>query len=299
MSLPRPEAGAKVARIWIPLPNEAEGQTLVSLPIPKAAKFSRDPATGNRFAYYEFAPAAAAPAKVELALDVSRVPVAVAQDRPNVHPALEEALAVWLKQDRLGAPEVARAKALAAIGPAKTTWEKARAIYGEIFDSMTYDKTEPGWGNADVARACKVGKGNCTDFHGLFVAMCRSQGIPARMEMGLAVKPDKPTETVGSYHCWASFYAPEHGWVPVDISAPRAAVADPKNASAEQRYAGFARLDPWRIGFGRGTDSALSPPGSGPVRFGLDPVLEVDGKRIAPGKESGFTHAWKFEVKNN
>lgn len=295
IELPKSPAGAKVAQLWVPLPNEAEGQNLVSLPIPKGAQFTRDPATGNRFAYFEFKPAASAPAKLETTFEVLRTPVAVAPDRPNVHPVPEEALALWLKPDRLGAPELAKAKALAAIGPAKSTWDKARAIYGDIFDSMAYDKTAPGWGNADVERACKIGKGNCTDFHGLFLAMCRSQGIPARMEMGLALKPDKPSETVGAYHCWASFYAPEHGWVPVDISAPRAAVADPKSASADQRYAGFARLDPWRIGFGRGADSALAPAGSGPVRFGLDPVLEIDGKRIPLAKESGFTHSWKLE----
>ncbi len=49
--------------------------------------------------------------------------------------------------------------------------EKARAIYDYVFATMRYDKTGTGWGRGDVLYACDAKKGNCTDFHSLFIAM--------------------------------------------------------------------------------------------------------------------------------
>ena len=65
-----------------------------------------------------------------------------------------------------------------------TQLDKARAIYDYVFTTMRYDKTGTGWGHGDVLYACDAKKGNCTDFHSLFIAMARSQGIPARFEIG-------------------------------------------------------------------------------------------------------------------
>src|SRR5580698_4139263 len=69
--------------------------------------------------------------------------------------------------------------------------DKARAIYDYVFTTMRYDKTGTGWGRGDVLYACDAKKGNCTDFHSLFIAMARSQGIPARFEIGFPLPPDK------------------------------------------------------------------------------------------------------------
>lgn len=44
---------------------------------------------------------------------------------------------------------------------------------------MSYDTSGRGWGRGDVVYACKVGKGNCTDFHSLFMALALAEGIPA------------------------------------------------------------------------------------------------------------------------
>src|SRR5579863_5175882 len=51
-----------------------------------------------------------------------------------------------------------------------TTLDKARAIYDYVFTTMHYDKTGTGWGRGDVLYACDAKKGNCTDFHSLFIA---------------------------------------------------------------------------------------------------------------------------------
>jgi transglutaminase-like putative cysteine protease len=76
--------------------------------------------------------------------------------------------------------------------------DKARAIYDYVFTTMRYEKTGTGWGRGDVLYACDAKKGNCTDFHSLFIAMARSQGIPARFEIGpTGTPPRSPVITAG------------------------------------------------------------------------------------------------------
>src|SRR5207245_2863097 len=65
-----------------------------------------------------------------------------------------------------------------------TVVAKAHALYDWVYDHMQYDKTVPGWGLGDIPYCLKVGKGNCTDFHTLFIALARASGIPARWNMG-------------------------------------------------------------------------------------------------------------------
>jgi transglutaminase-like putative cysteine protease len=96
--------------------------------------------------------------------------------------------------------------------------DKARAIYDYVFTTLRYDKTGTGWGHGDVLYACDAKKGNCTDFHSLFIAMARSQGIPARFEIGFPLPPDKHSAEIAGYHCWSDFYIDSRGWIPVDIS---------------------------------------------------------------------------------
>ena len=90
-----------------------------------------------------------------------------------------------------------------------TPLDKARAIYDYVFTTMRYDKTGTGWGRGDVLYACDAKKGNCTDFHSLFIAMARSQGIPARFEIGFPLPPDKHSAEIAGYHCWSDFFEPQ------------------------------------------------------------------------------------------
>lgn len=56
--------------------------------------------------------------------------------------------------------------------------------------------------NADVT--ISQGKGICSDYATLMTVMLRSQGIPARLEVGYAD---------GAYHEWLSVHTTEYGWV--------------------------------------------------------------------------------------
>jgi transglutaminase-like putative cysteine protease len=149
--------------------------------------------------------------------------------------------------------------------------DKAHAIYDYVFTTMKYDKSGTGWGHGDVLYACDAKKGNCTDFHSLFIAMARSQGIPARFEIGFPLPPDKHAGEIAGYHCWSDFYIDGKGWVPVDISE---AWKHP-----EKRDYFFGSHDVNRVQFSMGRDLNLSPAQNGkPLNYFVYPYVEVDGQ---------------------
>lgn len=161
--------------------------------------------------------------------------------------------------------------------------EKARAIYDYVFDNMRYDKTGTGWGQGDVLYACDAKKGNCTDFHSLFIAMARSQGIPARFEIGFPLTADKHSSEIAGYHCWADFFDPQLGWVPVDISEAW------KHPVKKDYF--FGAHDSDRIQFTVGRDLKLNPPqASEPLNYFVYPYVEV-GDQPYPNISNEFSFA--------
>lgn len=157
---------------------------------------------------------------------------------------------------------------------------RSRGIYDFVFSQLRYDKTFAGWGRGDVDRLCffldqgKPGTGNCTDFHSLFSAMLQVQGIPVKFEMGYPLTPavDQPVPKSGGYHCWAKFFIPGYGWIPVDIS-------EASKAPEKKEYF-WGGIDADRILFSTGRDILLNPPQQGQRLnfFGPDPYMELDGK---------------------
>jgi transglutaminase-like putative cysteine protease len=150
----------------------------------------------------------------------------------------------------------------------------ARALFDLVRERMEYDKQAPGWGQGDAVRACDVGKGNCTDFHALFIGLARAKGIPARFTIGYSLPETRTSgEPLAGYHCWAEYRSPARGWVPVDISE-----AD-KAPDRELEY--FGRLTTNRIAISSGRDLVLSPPQRGePLNYFIGPYAERDGAPV-------------------
>jgi len=154
---------------------------------------------------------------------------------------------------------------------------------GLVFTTMRYDKTGTGWGHGDVLYACDAKKGNCTDFHSLFIAMARSQGIPARFEIGFPLPPDKQSSEIAGYHCWSDFYIEGKGWIPVDISE---AWKHP-----EKRDYFFGSHDVNRVQFSMGRDLRLNPAQAGkPLNYFVYPYVEVEGEEY-PNVSLAFSFA--------
>jgi transglutaminase-like putative cysteine protease len=152
-----------------------------------------------------------------------------------------------------------------------------RTLYDLVNGHMRYSKEGQGWGVGDAVWACTSGYGNCSDFHSLFISLARSQGVPAKFEIGFPLPPERGQGEIAGYHCWAWFKPRGYDWTPVDISEAN------KNPQLREYY--FGNLTENRVTFSVGRDLILVPPQSGPpLNFFVTPYVEVDGKPYPPEK---------------
>ncbi len=95
----------------------------------------------------------------------------------------------------------------------ETELDAVKGIYDHVIGHMEY--VIRGESDKGALMALEVGKGDCTEYSDLFVAICRAKGIPARVVTGYTVRSDVST----SKHNWAEVYIKGRGWVPIDPTA--------------------------------------------------------------------------------
>jgi len=269
-------AGEKV-RIWFPAAHSDPYQEVrvISAQGDLPLKKTHESRFGNEIYFAETSNAKSADLHFEVVYDILRHEhLTLGISRPRLENAV---LSTKESKEFLGPDRLVPITGLPAELAAKTTagkssqLDKARAIYDYVFANMSYDKTGTGWGRGDVLYACDAKKGNCTDFHSLFIAMARSQGIPARFEIGFQVPPDQHSSEITGYHCWAEFFNPQNGWIPVDIS-------EAWRHQAKKDYY-FGAHDADRVQFSVGRDLKLNPPQAGePLNYFIYPYVETSGK---------------------
>ncbi len=277
----------KTVRVWIPAAHWDPFQdvTVISTSGDLPLKSTRESKYGNEMFYASTQNAAKSELHFAIDYDIVRrervaLPVsnlAYTGPRPEYRQA-------DLQPDALVPITGIPADLAAKVTEGKTQpLDKARAIYDYVFTTMKYDKTGTGWGHGDVLYACDAKKGNCTDFHSLFIAMARSQGIPARFEIGFPLPPDKHSAEIAGYHCWSDFYIDGRGWIPIDISE---AWKHP-----EKRDYFFGSHDVNRVQFSMGRDLRLNPAQAGkPLNYFVYPYVEVDGQEY-PNVDLAFSFA--------
>jgi transglutaminase-like putative cysteine protease len=286
--IPSLPADAKKSRIWIPLPQSDAYQTISDLKIesPFAYAKHQDSEYGNEYVYLEVPAAkASVSAEVRVRFEVVRrehreslgaQPIAMPER------ARARGLKRFLEPDR----RVPLAGTIAELSAQETRgiqepMAKARAIYDYVLATMRYDKSGTGWGNGDAIWACTAKRGNCTDFHSLFIGMMRAAGIPARFEIGFPLPADQHAGTIAGYHCWAEFYVEPYGWIPVDASE---AWKHP-----EKKNYFFGAHDENRVQFTVGRDIRLDPAQQGePLNYFIYPYAELDGKPLALESKFSF-----------
>ena len=262
--------GAK-ARVWLPMAVDNHHQTVQRIKIDVPAKYRemREESFGNHLLYFE----ATADESGTIPLEIHYV-----VERREVVPHVSET------SHRSERPQFLAASSLVPIDasllkrlhggekPAGHAATVARILYDTVDLHMRYDKPDgKPWGRGDAAWACDSGYGNCSDFHSLFISICRSVGIPAKFEIGFPIPIKRGSGPVAGYHCWAKFVDRDR-WLAVDISE-----AD-KHPEMKDYY--FGRLTADRVLFSSGRDLKLQPPQqAGPVNFLVYPYVEVDGKR--------------------
>ena len=269
-------SNASDIRVWVPYPPNTACQRVENInPDIAAGLFSAtyDKAHGNKILYYFAKGRPDSTIRFNIRYNVRRdeylhkPEMASLKKETILSPEIEQ----YLKPNRLVtiSPRIKRI-ASDITGDKYTVMDKARAIYDYVFENMAYDKSIPGWGNGDTERACDIRAGNCTDFHSLFISLCRAAGIPAKFLIGIKL-PEEHEGTVGSYHCWAEFFVEGFGWVPVDISEAW------KDKPKKDYY--FGTLCEDRIEFSRGRDIILEHSANkASLNYFIYPYVEIDGK---------------------
>jgi transglutaminase-like putative cysteine protease len=276
--IPSLPAGSKVSRIWIPLPQSDRYQTIGDLKIESPFPYAhhRDPGYGNEYLYLQVpVDKVTAAAEVRITFQATRREHRVELDAPVTAPSLSVnrlGLQRFLQPDRrVPLDGVIGELAAQETRGMREPLEKARAIYNYVIATMRYDKSGTGWGNGDAIWACTAKRGNCTDFHSLFIGMMRAAGIPARFEIGFPLPADLHEGPVPGYHCWAQFYVEPYGWIPVDASEAW------KHPDKKDYF--FGAHDDNRLQFTVGRDIRLDPPQQGdPLNYFIYPYAELDGK---------------------
>lgn len=264
-------------RIWLPVPQTNAEQRVQPLEhsLPSKHSTATEAKFGNRILYLE----TIAPANGKLALRTSyliRRSEVLRKARCGSNQIVlsdaqrEKYLSANNKVPITGKP----LDLLTSVLLPEDTLELAKVLYDRVDAHVKYDKSKPGYGNGDVLWVCDSRFGNCTDFHSLFISLARAQGIPARFEIGFPIPTERGTGKIGGYHCWAFFYSPDCGWLPVDISE-----AD-KNPRMSEYY--FGNLTEDRVAFSTGRDLELVPKQSGPpLNFFVYPHVEVNGEALS------------------
>jgi hypothetical protein len=281
-------AGEKV-RIWIPQSHSDAFQTVkvISATGDLPLKKTHESKFGNEMYYAEASKAKQPELHFEVVYDVvrrERLTLGIYSPHLEAAKLSDRERKEYLAPDALVPTTGLPAELAVKVTEGKTMpLDKARAIYDYVFTTMRYDKTGTGWGRGDVLYACDAKKGNCTDFHSLFIAMARSQGIPARFEIGFPLPSDKHSAEIAGYHCWADFFEPQHGWIPVDISEAW------KHPEKKDYF--FGAHDANRMEFTTGRDLELSPKQDGkPLNYFVYPYVEVAEKEY-PNVSTAFSFA--------
>jgi transglutaminase-like putative cysteine protease len=265
-------SGSKKVAIWVPLPRSDEHQRLEDFKVTSPLPYTlyTDPDYGNTLLKLEGAGRPAESLRIRLELEVNRAAWMAGSGEGLRSPAFSKSrLRRYLKPDRLvpidgRIAEEARRVVKNELSPLV----KAKAIYDYVVKTMVYDKSGSGWGRGDALYACDARRGNCTDFHSLFIGMARASGIPARFVMGFSIPTGKEGEIPG-YHCWAEFYVEDLGWIPVDASEAW------KHPDKKEFF--FGNLDANRVAFTLGRDISLDAHVE-PLNYLIYPFVLVDGR---------------------
>ncbi|HUA35111.1 MAG TPA: transglutaminase domain-containing protein [Candidatus Binataceae bacterium] len=274
--IPVTNQSARKIEAWIPLPRDDAFQQVTDLKIdsPVPTRIVDQPVNGNRVAYLEASAPLPATIPVTVSFVVTRHEEAadmVRAARPLPEPT-DGAFAQYLGPNKLVPVDGRIAQISNNLSEQGiTALEQARVIYEYVTEVMSYDKSGTGWGHGDAVYACDIRRGNCTDFHSLFIGLARARGIPARFTIGFPLAKAK-SGTIPGYHCWAEFYS-GGVWVPIDASEAW------KHPDRHAYY--FGNLDADRVAFTIGRDLVLDPKQNGEaLNYLIYPYVEVDGVAV-------------------
>ena len=289
----------KETRLWLPYPVSDADQTIANVKVTgdfaESAVYT-DRTNGTPILYARWGSDAAS-RKLTFSFSAERREV-IRRDLPPAEPAWNPAdYRAYLAPTSLGPTDGEVRKLAEKITKGKlTVRDKAKAIYDWTCENMYRDPETRGCGKGDVCALLKKPGGKCTDISSVFIALARAAGVPAREIFGIRLGK-KETEDITSWqHCWAEFFLPDYGWVPVDPADVRKAMLVEKlqlsdAKTREYRDYFWGGIDPYRVKIAVGRDLVLEPPQAGPPlnTFGY-PYAEVGGKALDFYDPKGFVY---------
>jgi transglutaminase-like putative cysteine protease len=181
---------------------------------------------------------------------------------------------------------------------ARTDLTKVRAIYDWVVENAYRDGNVRGCGSGDILEMLRSDDfgGKCADLNGLFVALVRAAGVPARDVYGVRVAPSRfgykslgagSANVTKAQHCRAEVWLDGFGWVAMDP-------ADVRKVMLEEQAGGLAATDPkvvaarttlfgaWEgnwLAYNTAHDVELPGSTAGPNGFLMYPEVEIGGER--------------------
>ena len=203
----------------------------------------------------------------------------------------------WIPTDgkvAIMAKEITRGK--------KGILQKSRAVYEWVVANTQRDPTINGCGLGDVEVTLAKRSGKCADISSVYVALARASGVPARDVFGFRVGSKKKKDITKSFHCWAEFYLPGTGWVPVDPADVRKLMLKKKlDLKAARPYIDyyFGSLDSDHIALSRSERGITFIPAQagGPLSYFMYPYAEVDGKALDYFDPKAFGYKLSFKAR--
>ena len=291
---------AKDLKLWIPIPREWDSQRAVKIisvqPEPHA-KYE-DPEHGNPMLFWDFGKEPEKPSyivDIKYRFESYEIHAEVDPEQIESYDKTSKEYDLYTRSTHTICitPKV-KELARIAIGDEKNPYLQAKRIFQFVGRKMRYSH---GIGIAELRkrgtnglldspiRDEKTGEehflSQCHDYSGLFVALCRAVGIPARPVVGyISWRPWKRAEDLKPYwdfdtmlspdglagaqyytaldhHFWAEFYVPNFGWIPVDATLGK-----------------FGRLSNKKAILSKGQDIKIGP--------------------YTPKKQSGYGVQWVF-----
>ena len=244
-------------KVWIPIPREWDSQKnvqIISIQPEPHSQFT-DPEYGNKIFYWDFGKYPEKPSyQVNLQTRIVSYEIHTMIDSSNIKPydKTSKEYELYTKSGHTVhiTPKV-KELAKAAVGNETNPYLQARKILTFVHKKIRYYQgmnrsLDYMFFNSKIDE--RSGEeyfiGDCTHYSVLFVALCRSEGIPARCVYGKigwrpfidegnskmyskfdTVLTDDGFAGAQSHglgpHMWAEFYLPDYGWIPVDPNAGR------------------------------------------------------------------------------
>jgi transglutaminase-like putative cysteine protease len=251
-------------------------------------------------------------ASVKVAATVSARDLAIDLTRPSdPTPLTGEELALYTSATKLLPTDgIVAERANKIVGSASSDEQKAKLIYEWIVVNVARNPKTRGCGLGDVSFMLETGdlSGKCADINGLFVALSRAAGVPARDLYGIRVAPSRyGYKSLGvssniithAQHCRSEVYLSAYGWVPADPADVRKVMLeeppghlplnDPKVADARKTL--FGAWEGNYVAYNDGHDISL-PGSSGPeIGFLMYPQAEARGERRDSLSPDDFVYA--------